>query len=656
MIREQAVRLRELVRTQFLERRADDPVQVLPPLFEQARVRGLADEPVTEAVLRRRPAPLLDDEVEPLQLRERRTQVLGRDEPLEQRLAEAPSDDGRDRRHLAHVGREAGEPRLQRLLDRGRHRCGVAALDRVARRLLEEERIAARTLGELQGDVVGKFASGRRGCELRRGRRVERLELELAETMAVAPPRRLAELPRAQVRVVAIREQQRDGLVVGELESLFEQLERRLVGEVQVFEDEAHRLLARERAHELDDRLVRLPLHRVAREAVEPLCRVVLEREPEQRSEERVMGVGPTVDGAREVHLQLEPHARLRIGHAEAEARTQQLAQRVVRNVLRVRDALRREEADVLLRSAPHLRNEAALADARLARDRDDRAAAVGEVGHHVVEHDHLAVAADERRDLARLPFPLAGHAEDLARRGLALELDLADRLEVERGLDLLRGGRAHGNTPASGRGLQSRRGVDRVAEGVEPFLGRCAVVGEQDDRPGVDSHAPGELHAVRLADVLCIRAERGLHRERRAYGALRIVVVCARDAEQRVEAVAGELRDGTAEPLHLSDEQARHLVEEELRALRPEPLADRRRIRDVREENRHDATLAFRPGHVADYPVPPQVFARVPSETAGPWTPRSWACSTRLPSGTCAGAKSHSVSRSSRRTAPLAR
>ena len=259
-----------------------------------------------------------------------------------------------------------------------------------------------------------------------------------------------------------------------------------------------------------------------------------------------------------------------------------------------------REEAHALLRAAAHLRDEPALADARLARDRDDRAAAVGEVGHHVVEHAQLAVAADERRDLARLPLPLAGHAEDLDRRGLALELELADRLELERALDLLRGRRADRDAAASGRGLQPRGGVDRVAERVETLLRRRVVVGEQHDRPGVDADASRELHAVRLADVLRVGAERGLHRERRAHGPLGIVVVRARDAEQREEAVAGELRDRAAEALDLGDEQPRHLVEEELRPLRPEPLADRRRVRDVREENRHDATLAFSPGHVA--------------------------------------------------------
>ena len=207
-------------------------------------------------------------------------------------------------------------------------------------------------------------------------------------------------------------------------------------------------------------------------------------------------------------------------------------------------------------------------------------------------------VAADQRRELAGLALPLARDAEDLDRRRLALELELADRLEVEPPLDLLRGRRADRDAASPCGALQARRGVDRVAERVEPLLRRRVVVGQQHDRPGVDADASCELHAVRLVDVLRVGAERGLHRERRAHRAFGVVVVRARDAEERVEPVARELRDGSAEALDLGDQQARHLVEEELRPLRPESLADRRRVRDVREENRHDATLALRPGH----------------------------------------------------------
>ena len=135
-----------------------------------------------------------------------------------------------------------------------------------------------------------------------------------------------------------VHEQQDDRLLLRELEQLLEQLERRLVREVQVLEHEAHRLLSRERAHELGDRLVRLALHRVARERVEPLRRVLLERESEQRREKRIERVRLPAERGCELHLQLEPHARLGIGHSESKARAQQLAQRVVGNVLRVRD------------------------------------------------------------------------------------------------------------------------------------------------------------------------------------------------------------------------------------------------------------------------------------------------------------------------------
>ena len=105
--------------------------------------------------------------------------------------------------------------------------------------------------------------------------------------------------------------------------------------------------------------------------------------------------------------------------------------------------------------------------------------------------------------------------------------------------LDLLRGRRADRDAAAAGSGLQARGGVDRVAERVEALLGRRVVVGEQHDRPGVDADASGELDAVRLVDVLRVAAERGLHRERRAHRALGVVVVRARDAEERVEPVA---------------------------------------------------------------------------------------------------------------------
>jgi hypothetical protein len=60
---------------------------------------------------------------------------------------------------------------------------------------------------------------------------------------------------------------------------------------VEILEHQADRPVPCERTDELGDRLVRLPLHRVARERIEPLRRIVLERQSEERGEKRVVGI-----------------------------------------------------------------------------------------------------------------------------------------------------------------------------------------------------------------------------------------------------------------------------------------------------------------------------------------------------------------------------
>ena len=69
---------------QFLERRADHPVEIAAARVQEAAIGRLVHEPVAEAVLGGRPAALFDDEVEPLELRERWAQSLRRHELLQQ--------------------------------------------------------------------------------------------------------------------------------------------------------------------------------------------------------------------------------------------------------------------------------------------------------------------------------------------------------------------------------------------------------------------------------------------------------------------------------------------------------------------------------------------------------------------------------------------
>ena len=105
---------------------------------------------------------------------------------------------------------------------------------------------------------------------------------------------------------------------------------------MQVLEHEPKRLRAREGAGELDDGLVRLPLHRVTGEPKQALLLLLLEHEPEERREERVPRIGAFAEYRLELGLQFEPDAGLRIADSEPEKAAKQLAHRVVGHVLRI--------------------------------------------------------------------------------------------------------------------------------------------------------------------------------------------------------------------------------------------------------------------------------------------------------------------------------
>ena len=70
------------------------------------------------------------------------------------------------------------------------------------------------------------------------------------------------------------------------------------------------------------------------------------------------------------------------------------------------------------------------------------------------------------------------------------------------------------------------------------------------------------------------------------------------RRAEEREDAVPGQLRDGSAEAFHLLAHQPDYLVEEELRPLGAKFLGDGCRAGDVSDEDRHDPSLSGGHGH----------------------------------------------------------
>src|SRR5688500_16726425 len=96
------------------------------------------------------------------------------------------------------------------------------------------------------------------------------------------------------------------------------------------------------------------------------------------------------------------------------------------------------QEANRSLIAISRLRLEPALADARLARDDDDAASSVDEPAEGLFELPELGFPANERaRWLPRRGLAGAGDPEGRDSRRLALELDLAERLQLERGLHL---------------------------------------------------------------------------------------------------------------------------------------------------------------------------------------------------------------------------
>ena len=365
----------------LLERLAHALVQLAALRVDEARVGDLLDEAVAEAVLGVRPAALLDDQVEPLQVGQCLHELVAVHEPLQQRQPERPPDDRGDREDVARLAVEAVEARLQRPLDdRGDGQLVLgdrelppavsalehAPLDEVAEGLLEEERVAARALREQLGDRLGQLAVGRVRDEHARGVRRERAHLDLPVAVRVALPRELAEPPGAVLPLGAVDEEERDRGLVGHAEDRLEQLDRRFVGPVEILEDQAERLLVGELADELEEDLERAGLDALAVQLPDRLRRLGLERQADEVGDERIGVVRLLApEEVRQLGLELEAHAGLGRRGADAEPLAQQLADGPVGEGLGVGDAAGLDEAHAVAIAVAHLPDQPGLADSR---------------------------------------------------------------------------------------------------------------------------------------------------------------------------------------------------------------------------------------------------------------------------------------------------
>jgi hypothetical protein len=321
---EDSVRLGRIFDCELLEGIADAAVQRATSALGQAGVRSLLDEPMPETVFRRRPPPLLDDELEPLELRQRLPQLLLRCHSFQQRQPESAADHRGNADDLLRGRAQPVEPGLQRLLDEHRNPelgdadCQLVApvlaskgtaLDEVAQRLLEEERVAAGPVEKEVRDACGKLGVHDR----ERLVPSQRTELELAVAVRITLPGELAELPGAVLALGSVEEDERDRLFLGEREQRLQELEGCLVRPVEILQHEAQSALLGKRPDELVDGLEGLALDAVAGELLDLLGKVRLERYSEQCREEGIGGLREAVQVG-ETGFQLEASARLGIG------------------------------------------------------------------------------------------------------------------------------------------------------------------------------------------------------------------------------------------------------------------------------------------------------------------------------------------------------
>ena len=387
-----------IVAGELLERPADAAVKRLAVGLGQAGIGRLLHEPVPEAVLGIGPPPLLEDQLEPLQLRERAGERLGIDHPLEERHAEAAADHRGDRDRLAGGVIEPVEAGLEDALHERRHLELVgrdrqlpaavdtpdhAPLDQIAQRLGHEKRVAAGPLGDQIGDGRRERGVGQRLRE-RVGRLArERPKLNLYITVRVSLPGVLSERPRRQVALAAVEQDDPERLGLGELQQLLHRLESELVGPVQILEDDEERPLLGQPLHELGDHLEAAPVQGVAAQLMQLLDRARIGLlQAEEVGQERIALVAAGAEELVQGRLQVEPHPRLAGGRRRAEPIAQQVADRPVGEPLGVAEAAADQQAHAVAQRPDRIGHQAGLADAGLAGHRHDHPDAV----HHPFE------------------------------------------------------------------------------------------------------------------------------------------------------------------------------------------------------------------------------------------------------------------------------
>ena len=460
-----------------------------------------------------------------------------------------------------------GDERLEGVRDAVRRPVPRTPLDEHADRLLDEERVA---LGSLQ-----HLLRERRRHLARRARELgdelldqelallhgQRLELDRRRADAASsPPRPGVE----ELRAGEAEDQQRRPHPVGEV---LDEVDQRLLGPVDVLEEEHERLDVRERLHHLScgpRDLLRAAL--------------ALERLQHPGGEAEHVGDGLLLAALPELREGLLE----RVVVGDPRGGLDHLRERPVRDAFAVGKAAAGEDARAL-EPVDELAREPALPHAGLAEDREEVSAAVSDrPRERVLEQLELRLAPDERcarAERAGGAFDRVHDAPRAQRPVQPLELERTGVLDDEaaRGQAVCR--RPEQDLARPRRLLESRREVDGLA-GDE---GRVGVLDDDLSRLDPDPRLEPEL-ADRVA-----HGERGLGR------ALRVVLVRLRHAERGEDGVPGELLDDPAVEHHAVGDHVEEAVDPPPHDLGVATRDEARRVDDVDEQHCCELSLHTR-------------------------------------------------------------
>ena len=403
--------------------------------------------------------------------RGRRARRLGDGQAVDLAAFEAAPGRGDELGQQSRLGRQRRERRAHGAAQ-ARRRLALAAGQR-PRGLDREQRVALGRVDDPR-DVSGAERGDRPG-EPRDGVGAERLELDRGAQRAAGAERLLDGIDLRAGRLRAAGEQQEHGQAGGTAPGVGQQLETRGVREVDVLERERDRPVAGRPLDELDGRLLQPRALEVGRRA--GALAVAGAEAPAEPRRERRKARGPPGVGRRrrEVARQLADQLR-----PEPERRAAALAVRPAGVERRARGRERPAGAGAV----EQLVDEAGLADAGLAGDRDDAAAPVARGRPDVEQHPQLAFAPDEReRGLGRGSRRADRGGRRALRRGLLGAHLVEDRPRRRRGRDAQLAAQALGEpvVHADRRRALPRRGqpahqttVRRLVEAVERGLAAC--------------------------------------------------------------------------------------------------------------------------------------------------------------------------------------